>query len=91
VGQPLAALILSLLAIPLSFVNPRSGRSWNLILALLIYATYSNVLSVAQAWIAHGRIGVTAGLVGVHVFMLAVLALLFYHRLSVYSLFRLRR
>jgi lipopolysaccharide export system permease protein len=91
VGQPLSALILSLLAIPLSFVNPRSGRSWNLILALLIYATYSNFLSLAQAWIAHGRIGVTAGLVGVHVFMLAVLALLFYHRLSVYSLFRLRR
>jgi len=91
IGQPLAALILSLLAIPLSFVNPRSSRSWNLILALLIYATYSNFLSVAQAWIAQGRIGVTAGLLGVHVFMLAVLALLFYHRLSVYSLFRLHR
>jgi lipopolysaccharide export system permease protein len=91
VGLPVSALVLVLLAIPLSFVNPRSGRSLNLVLALLIYATYSNLLSLAQAWISHGRINEVAGFLGVHLFMLIVLALLFYHRLAVYSLFRLRR
>lgn len=91
IGLPVSALILVLLAIPLSFVNPRSGRSLNLILALLIYATYSNFLSVTQAWIARGRIGFAVGLLGVHVFMLAILMLLFYHRLSVYSIFRFHR
>jgi lipopolysaccharide export system permease protein len=88
---PVSALVLALLAIPLSFVNPRAGRSLNLVLALLIYMTYSNFLSVAQAWGAQERIGAAAGLFGVHAVMLAILALLFYHRLSVYSLFRFAR
>ena len=88
---PVSALVLALLAIPLSFVNPRAGRSLNLVLALLIYMTYSNFLSVAQAWGAQGRIGAAAGLFGVHAVMLAILAVLFYHRLSVYSLFRFAR
>jgi lipopolysaccharide export system permease protein len=88
---PVSALVLALLAIPLSFVNPRAGRSLNLVLALLIYMTYSNFLSVAQAWGAQGRISAAAGLIGVHAVMLAILALLFYHRLSVYSLFRFVR
>src|SRR3989304_8064985 len=59
-GLPAAALILSLLAIPLSFVNPRAGRSMNLVLALLIYAASSNLLSITQASIAQSRISVAA-------------------------------
>ncbi|HTP96356.1 MAG TPA: LPS export ABC transporter permease LptF [Burkholderiales bacterium] len=91
IGLPVAALILALLAIPLSFVNPRAGRSLNLVLALLVYMTYSNCLSIAQAWVAQERISVVEGLWGVHAAMLAVLLLLFYRRLAVFSLFRLFR
>jgi lipopolysaccharide export system permease protein len=91
VGLPASALILSLLAIPLSFVNPRAGRSMNLVLALLIYMTYSNLLSVTQAYIAQSRIPAAAGLVGVHALMLVILFALFYRRLVVFSLFRLVR
>ena len=87
VGLPVSALILSLLAIPLSFVNPRAGRSMNLVLALLIYMTYSNLLSVTQAQIAHARIGVGVTIV-VHLGMLAVLILLFYRRLAVSPMLR---
>lgn len=87
VGLPVSALILSLLAVPLSFVNPRAGRSLNLVLALVIYMTYSNLLSIAQAWIAQSRVGFGAAL-AVHVFMFALLVLLFYRRLAVSSLFR---
>ena len=61
IGLPAAALILALLAIPLSFVNPRAGRSMNLVLALLIYMAYSNLLSIAQASIAQSRISFRAG------------------------------
>ena len=87
-GLPLSALILSLIAIPLSFVNPRAGRSMNLVLALLVYMTYSNLLSIVQASIAQSRISVTSGLWGVHVCMFLVLLLLFYRRLTVFSIFR---
>lgn len=91
VGLPASALILALLAIPLSFVNPRAGRSMNLLLALLIYMAYSNMLSITQASIAQSRLPVAAGLLGVHAVMLVVLAILFYRRLTVFSLFRLFR
>jgi lipopolysaccharide export system permease protein len=86
----LSALILSLIAIPLSFVNPRAGRSMNLVLALLIYMTYNNLLSIVQASIAQSRLNFALGL-GVHLIMLVVLILLFYARLRVAPLFRLAR
>ena len=88
VGLPLSALVLSVLAIPLSFVNPRAGRSLNLVLALLIYMTYSNLLSIAQAYVAQSRIGLSAALWGVHGLMVVVLLVLFYRRLVVGSLWR---
>jgi lipopolysaccharide export system permease protein len=90
-GLPAAALILSLLAIPLSFVNPRAGRSMNLVLALLIYMTYSNLLSITQASIAQSRVSVAVGLLGVHAVMLLLLVALFHRRLMVFSLFRFVR
>ena len=91
IGIPVGALILSLLAIPLSFVNPRGGRSMNLLIALLVYVCYANMLSIAQASIAQSRIGFAAGVLGVHSFMFLLLLLLFYRRLMVFSVFRLAR
>ncbi len=90
-GLPLSALLLSVLAIPLSFVNPRAGRSMNLVLALLIYMVYSNLLSIMQASIAQSRVEFTIGVWGVHLLMLVVLLVLFYRRLMVFSIFRLIR
>jgi lipopolysaccharide export system permease protein len=83
VGHPLSALILALLAIPLSFVNPRAGRSFNLILALFIYATYNNLIGLSQVWVGQNKIPAAVGLLWVHAAMAAVLVLLFYLRLSV--------
>ncbi len=91
VGLPTSALILTLLAIPLSFVNPRAGRSMNLVLALLIYMAYSNLLSITQAQIAQSRLPLPVGMLGVHAAMLLILLALFYRRLLVFSLFRLVR
>lgn len=91
VGLPLSALILSLLAIPLSFVNPRAGRSMNLVLALLVFMTYSNLLSIVQAAIAQTRLSFAVGLWVVHLCMLLLLATLFYRRLMVFSFFRMFR
>ena len=90
-GLPLSALVLCLLAIPMSFVNPRAGRSLNLMLAALLYMFYSNMLSITQAWVAQEKIGPLLGMWGVHLAMLALTAALFYMRLSVSPLRRLRR
>jgi lipopolysaccharide export system permease protein len=82
VGLPVSAFILALLAIPLSFVNPRAGRSMNLVIALLIYMSYSNIMSIAQAWIAQSRVSFAAAL-SIHLMMAVVLVAFFYRRLMV--------
>jgi len=81
IALPMAVLIMALCAVPLSFVNPRSGRSWNLFLAVLAYALYNNLLSIFQAWTAQGKIPGWLGLWPVHGAMLLIVALLFYKQL----------
>jgi lipopolysaccharide export system permease protein len=83
IGQPVSAIILVLLAIPLSYVNPRAGRSANMLLAILIYAVYNNLMSVSQAWVAQGKLSFWIGLWAAHAMMLVPLVLLFYRRIAV--------
>jgi len=82
VGMPVSALILALLAIPMSFVNPRAGRSVSLLFALLTYMVYSNLLSVSQAQVAQGKLQFATGWWLVHSVMLLVLLALFAQRMS---------
>jgi len=77
---PVSALILALLAVPMSFVNPRAGRSLNLIFALLIYLVYSNLISVSQAQVSQGKLSFVVGSTAVHVAMLLVMVALFAYR-----------
>ena len=56
-----------LLAIPLSYQNPRRSRTINLVMAVLIYLTYSNLLNVVQSWIEQGKLSFGVGIVGLHV------------------------
>ncbi len=82
IGVPLSALILALLAIPMSFVNPRAGRSINLLFALFTYLVYSNLLTVSQARVAQGRLDFSVGWWLVHAVMLAAVIVLFIRRTS---------
>lgn len=87
-GLPASALILCLLAIPLSFVNPRAGRSMNIVLAILVYMVYSNLLSIMQASVSQSRIDFATGMWSVHAGMVLLLLAMFYRRLSVFSVWR---
>lgn len=84
-GLPISAAILALLAIPLSYVNPRAGRSLNLVLAIVLYMVYSNMISVTNAWVGQGRLPHGVGLWGIHLLMLAVAILMIYWRSSLFS------
>ena len=75
-SAPLQAWILALLAVPLSYTSPRSGRGGRLILAVLLYLIYSNFLSVSQSWLKAGHIPAWIGLWWVHGVMLALLVIL---------------
>ena len=72
-SMPISALILALMAISLSALDPRAGRSANFALALVIYIIYINLLSIIQAWIAQGKISAMIGLWPIH-FLFAILA-----------------
>ena len=82
---PMMALCLMLLAIPLSFVNPRVGRSASLIIALLLFVTYSNMVSFFQATVVQGRLSFLTALWPVHVVVLGLILFLFSWRLKVNS------
>jgi lipopolysaccharide export system permease protein len=45
-----------LLALALSAVNPRVGRSYHLGLALFVFVAYYNLLTVGQNWVSTGRV-----------------------------------
>jgi lipopolysaccharide export system permease protein len=62
-------------------VNPRLGRSTNLIVALLAYIVYNNLLSVSRAWIAQERISFLTGASAIHLAVLLIIVLLFWLRL----------
>lgn len=79
---PISALILSLLAIPLSALDPRAGRSANFAVALIIYIIYNNLLSIMQAWVAQGRVSGLVGLWPVHLLFLSLTAYMFYRRVN---------
>jgi lipopolysaccharide export system permease protein len=72
-SMPISALILAVMAISLSALDPRGGRSANFALALVIYIIYINLLSIIQAWISGGKISAVIGLWPVHL-LFAVLA-----------------
>jgi len=86
VGIPVSAAILVLLAIPMSFVNPRAGRSVNLLFALFTYIVYSNLLSVSQARVSQGRMEFGIGVWLVHAAMIALLVFMFARRMQVIRL-----
>jgi lipopolysaccharide export system permease protein len=82
IGVPVSALVLVLLAIPMSFVNPRAGRSANLLFALLTFMVYSNLLSVSQARVSQGRLDFAIGSWLVHAGMIALLVVMFAQRMQ---------
>jgi lipopolysaccharide export system permease protein len=84
-GLPISAAVLSLLAIAMSYVNPRAGRSLNLVMAIVLYMLYSNMISVTNAWVGQGKMSPGIGLWGIHALMLLITALLFYWRMSLFS------
>ena len=82
---PIMSMTLMLLAIPLSFVNPRAGRSIGLLVALLLFVLYSNTVSVFQSSVSQGRVPFMLGWWPVHLVVATIVVVLFFWRLKVNS------
>jgi lipopolysaccharide export system permease protein len=65
-GLALGAVNLMLMGIGLSAANPRRASNWNMLLALLTFIVYFNLITLSQAWVAAGRMGLGTALLGIH-------------------------
>ncbi|MEO0317804.1 MAG: export transporter permease LptF [Pseudomonadota bacterium] len=80
VAVPLMCLMQMLLAIPLGFVNPRRGRTLNLMIALVLSVSYSNAVGIMQSVVGQGKLGFSQGWWPLHAAALAAIMLLFVWR-----------
>ncbi|MBT8131778.1 MAG: LPS export ABC transporter permease LptF [Gammaproteobacteria bacterium] len=77
-SAPISAMLLSLLAVPLSRTRPRQGRFGRLGIGIAIYLVYANLLGAAQAWIQQGVLPAQLGMWPVHGVLAVAAALLFW-------------
>ncbi len=61
-----AMVVLTLLAVPLSRTNPRRGYFGNMVLAIMIYVTYANLLAIGTSWLEDDPSWRSAGLWWIH-------------------------
>ena len=80
VSLPISGIVLIILAIPLSFINPRSGRSVNIIIAILIFAVYNNLMGVTQSYINLGKLNPYVGGSIVHLLIILISSYLMMRR-----------
>jgi lipopolysaccharide export system permease protein len=65
-GLSLAAINFVLIALAVSSVNPRAGRSGNLLLALFAFIVYYNLINIGNNWIFGGKASFAAYMLWLH-------------------------
>jgi lipopolysaccharide export system permease protein len=65
-GLLLGCANMLLLGVGLSASNPRRAGNWNLLFALLTFVVYYNLITLSQAWVANGKLGMGTALALIH-------------------------
>lgn len=79
-SAPLSVMVLTLLAVPLSHIEPRQGRYAKLVFGIVVYLMYSNLLGLGRSWITEGIVPASLGIWWVHALVLCVGGYLFAKR-----------
>jgi lipopolysaccharide export system permease protein len=61
-AMPLSVMVLLFLAVPLSKSSPRQGRYGRLVMAILLFVVYYNLLGAAKVWVEQGDVPASIGL-----------------------------
>jgi lipopolysaccharide export system permease protein len=61
-AMPVSVIVLLLLAVPLSKSSPRQGRYGRLVVAILLFVIYYNLLATAKYWVGVGKGPTSIGL-----------------------------
>ncbi len=81
---PMMVLTLTLIGVPLSRVNPRSGKYAKLLPAIVVYIFYANLMFIARDWLISGKIPVWLGMWWLHL-AVALLGLFFLWRQGLFK------
>ena len=71
-SAPIMAMLLTLIAVPLSRLHPRQGRYGRLGYAIVVYFVYSNLLSAAKVWVERGSLPPAIGVWWIHLLALGL-------------------
>src|SRR6202162_2280063 len=71
-STPIMALVLALIAVPLSRLRPRQGRYARVGFAIVVHLLYSILLSAVKVWLEKGALAPAIGVWGVHLAALAL-------------------
>lgn len=66
ISPAISAMVLALLAIPLAHSEPREGRGVRIVLGVLVYLLYGNILFLCRSWVAEGVVPTVIGIWWVH-------------------------
>jgi lipopolysaccharide export system permease protein len=75
-SRPLAAVLLALVAIPLSRSSPRQGRGEKTFIAALVFAVYYNLSGLSRTWVEQGVVPPMPGVWWLHGLMLIVVIIM---------------
>lgn len=73
---PISVLLLSILAVPLSYFNPRTGHTYNILIAIGLYLVYQNGLTFLRNAVESGKLNFWLGMLPMHILIAAVTLIL---------------
>lgn len=76
IAMPVMAIVLTLIAVPLSRLRPREGRYGRVVLAVIVFFVYLQLMSAGKVWVARGTAPAWIGLWWVHAAVGAFAALI---------------
>ena len=82
IGLPLSAILLALISIPISFVNNRGGRSYSVVVGVLLFLFYKNMLGIVQTQVHQSSWSLWMGLTLPHVITLVIFMWLLLFRMG---------
>lgn len=83
IATPISALLLALLAVPLSKTNPRSGRFGRLFIGIMLFVIYNNLLSVARSGLSKGDVSPWIGMWWPHLLVAVLVYVLYQQQLKI--------
>ena len=76
IAVPISAIILAIIALSLSYTNPRLGRFAKFFPAIIIYIAYGNLLFVGREWLEERKINLLWGMWWIHAIFLGIAIIL---------------